>query len=221
MGRVRPLQAIAAAANRGRLLWAVRVRWLAIGGFSILAALAWEAGVLPTLDASALAGLSSAAVNGVNHWCVTRWRCVRAVTALAIPADVVLISFLIVHTGGTQSPFIMLYVVQVVATAMLVDFLVAIGTALACVVCFLAALWLRPPDPGALAVLAAPTAAAQAIWGLFLLYCLALLTYLGGYIAERLRRSEGDLAERNAHLRTALASLAAAHADLQRTVERL
>jgi two-component system NtrC family sensor kinase len=215
------LQTIAAVANRERLLWAVQVRWLAIGGFSILAALAWVVGVLPGLGACSVAGLSSAAVNAANHWCVVRWRAVRAVTALAIPADVLLITYLIVETGGTQSPFLMLYVVQVVATAMLVDFLVASGGALACVLCFLTALWLRPADPHALPVLAAHSAAAQTIWGLFLLYCLGLLTYLAGYIGERLRRSEGDLAERNEHLRAALVSLAAAHGDLQRTVERL
>lgn len=221
MSRIRPLQAIAAEANRERLLWAVRVRWLAIGGFSILAALAWKAGVLPSLQASALAGLSSAALNTVNHWCVARWRGVRAVTALAIPADVLLSTYLIVQTGGTQSPFIMLYIVQVVATAMLVDLFVAAAGALACVLCFLTALWLRPVGPGALAAVAERGAADQVVWGLFLLYCLALLTFLGGYIAARLRRSEGDLAERNQHLRGALASLESAHTDLQGTVERL
>jgi len=221
VARVRPLQTIAAVANRERLLWAVQVRWLAIGGFSILAGLAWMVGVLPALGACTVAGLSSAGVNALNHWCVARWRAVRAVTALAIPADVLLITYLIVETGGTQSPFLMLYVVQVVATAMLVDFLVAAGGALACVLCVLAALWLRPADPDALAALAAHSAAAQTIWGLFLLYCLGLLTYLAGYIGERLRRSESDLADRNQHLRTALVSLAAAHGDLQRTVERL
>jgi hypothetical protein len=49
VARVRPLQTIAAVANRERLLWAVQVRWLAIGGFSILAGLAWMVGVLPAL----------------------------------------------------------------------------------------------------------------------------------------------------------------------------
>jgi signal transduction histidine kinase len=203
------------------LRWAVQVRWLAIGGFSLLAALAWLAGVLPSWHASALSGLSSAAVNAVNHWCVTRWRYVRAVTALAIPADVLLITYLIVHTGDTQSPFLMLYVVQVVATAMLVDLAAAAAAAVACVLCFLTALWLRPADPAGLLVLAPRGSAYQAIWGLFLLYGLALLTYLGGYIAERLRRSEDDLAERNENLRGALRSLESAHADLQRTVDRL
>jgi signal transduction histidine kinase len=218
--RIRSLRAIAAESNRERLLWAVRVRWLAIAGFSVLAAVGWLAGVLPTLHYGAVSGAASAAVNAANHWCVARWRYVRAVTALAIPADVLLITYLIVHTGGTDSPFLMLYVVLVVATAMLVDLVVAAGGALACVVCLLAALWAHPlaatPMPPA-----ASGTARQVIWGLFLLYCLALLTYLAGYIGERLRRSEDDLAERNRNLHGALASLEHAHVDLQGTVERL
>jgi signal transduction histidine kinase len=217
--RIRPLRAIADPTNRERLLWAVRVRWLAIGGFSVLAVLAWFAGVLPGLRESAIAAVASASVNAANHWCVARWRHVRAVTALAIPADVLLITYLILHTGGTESPFLMLYVVQVVATAMLVDPLVAAAGALGSALCFLGALWVQPV---AVAVVPPPRDSAyQVVWGLFLLYCLALLTYLGGFIAERLRRSEGDLAERNQHLVGTLASLEGAHADLQRTVDRL
>jgi len=220
-GRIRSLRAIAAEANLERLLWAVRVRWLAIGGFSALACLAWLAGVLPVLRSSVVAGLASATLNAVNHWCVVRGRGVRAVTVLAIPADVLLITYLIVTTGGTQSPFIMLYVVQVVATAMLVDLLIAAAVALASVICVLTALWFQAVDAGTALTVAPHGSAYQVVWGLFLLYCLGLLTYLGGYIAERLRRSEGSLAERNEHLRGALASLEHAHADLQHTVERL
>jgi signal transduction histidine kinase len=220
-GRIRSLRTIAAEANLERLLWAVRVRWLAIGGFSVLALLAWWVGVLPALRSSILAGVASAALNGVNHWCVVRGRGVRAVTVLAIPADVLLITYLIVTTGGTQSPFVMLYVVQVVATAMLVDLLIAAAVALASVVCFLTALSLHAVDAAPGLAMAPQRGADEVVWGLFLLYCLALLTFLGGYIAERLRRSEGSLAERNQHLRGALASLEHTHADLQRTVERL
>ena len=221
MGRIRPLHAIAAEANRERLIWAVRVRWLAIGGFSVLAVLAWSAGVLPSLRPGAVAALTSLALNGLNHWSVARWRQVGAVSALAIPADVLLITYLIFHTGGTQSPFVMLYVVQVVATAMLVDLVIAAAAALASALCLLIALWLQSIDGATTLALAPHSGVYQVIWGLFLLYCLALLTYLGGYIAERLRSSEDDLAQRNEHLRGALASLESAHADLQCTVERL
>lgn len=221
MSRIRPLHAIAAEANRERLIWAVRVRWLAISGFSVLAVLAWLAGVLPSLRPGAVAAVSSSILNALNHWSVARWRHVGLVSALAIPADVVLITYLIVHTGGTQSPFVMLYVVQVVATAMLVDLVIAAAAALASALCLLLALWLQPVDAVTTLALAPRGGIYQVIWGLFLLYCLSLLTLLGGYIAERLRRSEGDLADRNEHLRGALTSLESAHADLQRTIERL
>jgi signal transduction histidine kinase len=221
MDRIRPLHAIAAEANRERLLWAVRVRWLAIAGFSVLAVLAWSAGVVPSLRPGAVAASSSLALNALNHWSVVRWRHVGIVSALVIPADVLLITYLIVHTGGTQSPFVMLYVVQVVATAMLVDLVIAAAAALASALCFLLALGLQPVGALTAPAPAPPGGIHQLIWGLFLLYCLSLLTLLGGYIAERLRRSEGDLAERNAHLRGALTALESAHADLQRTVERL
>jgi hypothetical protein len=91
-----------------------------------------------------VAAVGSAVLNAVNHWCVARGRYLRRVTALAIPADVLLITFLIVRTGGTHSPFIMLYVVQVVATAMLVDLLVAAVAAVVSAGCFLTALWVSP-----------------------------------------------------------------------------
>ncbi len=214
----RRLAALGSDTSRDRLLWAVRIRWLAIGGFSALAGVASACGVLPSLHAAMVAGLASATLNAGNHWCVVRGRYLRSVTALAIPADVVLITYLVVRTGGPHSPFIILYVVQVVATAMLVHLVVAGVAACASAGFFLAGVWVFQPVAGGFDI---RDGTYQVIWGLFLLYCLALLTYLAGYIGDRLRQSEDDLAERNRHLAGALASLEAAHADLQRTVERL
>src|SRR5690554_4781641 len=99
------LDDLTSPARRDRLRWAVRVRWLAIGGFSVLAVAAWSTGVLPSLRASAVAAVLSAIVNAANQWCVARGRFLRSVTALAVPADVVLITYLIVCTGGAHSPF--------------------------------------------------------------------------------------------------------------------
>jgi signal transduction histidine kinase len=185
------LHDITAADRRGHLRWAVRVRWLAIGGFSALALLAWRLGALADLRPCVAAGGAAALVNGLNHLCVRRGRWLQGVTTLALTADVVLITVLILHTGGARSPFVMLYVVQVVATALLVHLWVAALIALASAGALTAALWLglagAPGDP------AGEEPAVQLVGGLFLLYCLGLLTFLGGYIAERLRRSEGDL----------------------------
>ena len=206
----RRLRDITAADRRGHLRWAVRVRWLAIGGFSALALLAWRLGVLADVRPAAATGAAAAAVNGLNHWCVRRGRGLRRVTTLALTADVLLITALILHTGGVRSPFVMLYVVQVVATALLVHLWIAAVVALASAGALTAALWLGlagGPD-------AAEAPAAQLVWGLFLLYCLGLLTFLGGYIAERLRRSEDDLGIAQAALQGARQRLRQTEAQL-------
>jgi signal transduction histidine kinase len=197
------LRGIGAAANRERLGWAVYVRWLAIGGFSVLAGLAWALGALHSLWPCLIAGGSSAAINAVNQWCVRRGRGLGAITAAALAADSLLTTYLIAATGGPGSPFVMLYVVEVVATAMLVDLWVAAAVAVAAAAGLIGALWLGlatplPPPSGALA---------QAVWGLFLFYCLALLTFLGGYLAERLRSSETSLRATARRLRATEAQL--------------
>jgi len=224
MEMIRSLRNIAAADNRERLLWAVRIRWLVIAGFFGLAAIAHQVGVLPSLGACALAAGFGAALNAVNHRCVARSRWVRTVTALAIPGDVLLITYVMIHTGGVLSPFGMMYVVQVVTTAMLVDLLAAAGSAAASVACLLGAVFLQ--GQGVIGgrefdLSHGGAAGYQLLWATFLLYCLGLLVFLGGYIAERLRRSERDLAAQNERLRDTLASLEHAHADLAATCERL
>src|SRR5205823_1422012 len=69
------------------------------------------------------------ALNAVNDWCVRRRRYVVMVTAVAIPMDHVLTTYLVVNSGGVRSPFMMAYIVGVLATAMLVDTGVAAGSA--------------------------------------------------------------------------------------------
>ncbi|OFV89811.1 MAG: hypothetical protein A3J75_03565 [Acidobacteria bacterium RBG_16_68_9] len=220
----RSLRSIAAADNRERLLWAVRVRWLVIAGFFLLAAVARALGVLPSLVACAAAAGFGSILNWVNHWCVARWQLVRLATALAIPGDVMLITYVMMHTGGVHSPFTMMYVVQVVTTAMLVDLLVAAGSAAGSVVTLLGALLLEERGmigAPAIGLIGADTSGYRLLWAGFLLYCLGLLVFLGGYVSERLRRSERDLAAKNERLRGALGSLEVAHADLASAYERL
>jgi two-component system NtrC family sensor kinase len=222
---LRFLHGITAPDNRERLLWAVRVRWLVIVGFFALAVVAQRMGVLPSVASCAWAAAVGAWINAANHWCVTRGRLIRLVTVLALPGDVLLISFVVVSTGGVESPFVMMYVVQVVATAMLVDFAAATASALASVLCFMVGLWWQGGVLLTAAVLggaaASPALAYQALWAAVLLYCLGLLAFLGGYISERLRRSERDLAEKHERLQATVASLRQAHAELAATCERL
>lgn len=190
------LHDITAPERREHLRWAVRVRWLAIGGFSLLALLGWWLGTIGPLWPCLLAGGGATAVNAANHLAVGRGRALRQVTTLAVSADVALITLLILWTGGVHSPFVMLYVVQVVATALLVDLWIAVLVALVSAAAVTGGL------AAGMAVAAPPRddLAAQLVWGLFLLYCLGLLSFVGGYIAGRLRRSQGDLGAARAAL---------------------
>jgi signal transduction histidine kinase len=220
----RSLDAIAAPSNQARLVWAVRVRWLVIAGFFFLALVGYATGLFPSLTPCAVAAAVATAVNAVNHLCLLRRRFIRTVTALAIPGDVFLITYLTIHTGGVQSPFVMMYVVQVVATAMLVDLAVAVFSAVASAVAFATAVAVQGTGSVGLQSVSAPAASNPAyafVWALFLLYCLGLLAYVGGYISERLRSSERDLERRNQELGQALSSLEATHADLATAYGRL
>lgn len=210
-----------------RLLWAVRVRWLVIGGFLTLALVAHVFGLFGSIVPVVQVAVVGSALNALNDWCVRRGRSVIAVTSVAIPMDHLLSTYLVVNSGGVRSPFMMLYIVQVLATAMLVDTRVAAGSAGLAILLWSAGVSAQAAGyldasplfaPGAAHAGAAPYHGA---WAAFFLYCLALLVYLGGYIAERLRSSECDLADKNRRLEEALASVRAAHQQLGEAYERL
>src|SRR5512139_2145624 len=118
-----------------QLRWAVRVRWLVIGGFFLLATIGHSFGVFSSLLPCIHAALAGTILNAINHWSIRRERHVAVVTAIAIPGDHVLITYVVVNTGGVQSPFLMMYVVAVLATAILVGTRVAaVSAALAVLV---------------------------------------------------------------------------------------
>jgi len=209
-----------------RLAWAVRVRWLVIGGVACLSVLAHVWGLFASIQPCVQAAIVGALMNAVNAWCVARSRWVVAVTSVAIPLDHLLITYVVVNTGGLQSPFVMMYVVQVLATAMLVDTVVAAASAVLGMLTWVAGITLQATGMLAVPPLFSPNAPAQAIvyigtWATYLLYSLALLVYLGGYISGRLRASERDLAERNREVQVALASLQVAHEELRTSYGRL
>src|SRR5574337_1017949 len=230
MHRTAPVSVL--LSDPARLLWAVHVRWLVIGGFLLLAIAAHAGGLFGTIMPCATAAVIGAAMNAINHWCVERRRWLATVTAVAIPLDHVLITYVVVSTGGVHSPFLMMYVVQVLATAMLVDTRVAAGSAVLALGLLFAGVQLHAAGVirgvalfaahafGPQALLSRP-ALYQTTWAAFLLYCLALLVYLGGYISSRLRASERDLAEKNRSLKDALASLHSAHTELRAAYDRL
>ncbi len=220
----RSLRAIAAVDNRDRLRWAVRVRWLVIGGFLLLALVAWFLGRLSSVSGCVLGAVFGSVINGLNQWSVRRWKWISPISVVALVGDVVLISWVVVDTGGLRSPLVMMYVVQVLATAMLVDLAVAALSALLCVGGFIAALRVQrllAIEGGWLGAAPTDLVTDQLVWALFLLYCLGLLVYLGGYISDKLRTSERDLAAKNQRLQETLTSLELAHAHLAATHDRL
>jgi len=213
---------------RERLRWAVRVRWLVIFGFLALATAAHLGGLFVSIRPCLVAAGVGTLMNLLNQWAVTRWRAVVAITAGALGGDLLLITYVTINTGGTQSPFITMYVVQVLATAMLVGTAVAAVTAALAVGFFAIALGAdaaglyRGAGLGELTGQPiAITLAYRAAWSGFLFYALALLVYLGGYVSERLSASERDLAEKNRRLEEALAAQAAANAELSAAYDRL
>ena len=105
-----------------RLLWAVRVRWLAIAGFLTLSMVAHAFGLFAVDRAGGTGGDRRRRPQRAERLVrAARAATCVAVTAVAIPMDHILSTYLVVNTGGVQSPFMMLYIVQVLATAMLVD----------------------------------------------------------------------------------------------------
>ncbi|MFQ5665658.1 MAG: sensor histidine kinase [Candidatus Binatia bacterium] len=204
----------------------MRVRWLAIVGFLCLAVVAHGLGLFTSLVPVFTVAVIGGALNGVNEWCVRHRRRVLLVSAIAIPLDHVLTTYLVVNTGGVQSPFLMLYVVEVLATAMLVDTVVAGASALLAILLWLIGVSWQAASAAHGAPLFPPGAPVsmplyRGVWAAFLLYCLALLVYLGGYISERLRSSERDLAKQNRRLQEALGSLEAGHHELRGAYEQL
>lgn len=220
-------QRLATRLSPDRLLWAVWVRWLAIAGFLTLAVVAQGCGLFTSIVPVVQVAILGGALNAMNDWCVRRGRFVVMVTAVAIPMDHLLSTYLVVNSGGVRSPFVMLYIVQVLATAMLVDTRIAAASAGLAMLLWSAGVSLHAAGYLNASPLLAPGAAdtGEALyhgaWAAFLLYCLALLVYLGGYISERLRSSERDLADKNRRLEEALASLGAAYARLQQTEAQL
>src|SRR5579862_1049454 len=210
-----------------RLLWAVWVRWLVIAGFLTLSVAVDRFGLFASLQPVLCVAVLGAALNALNGWCVRRGRVMAPITLVAIAMDHVFSTYLVVNSGGVRSPFMMLYIVHVLATAMLVDTWVAAGSAVLAIGLWSTGIALQSAGyvHGArLFVWGAARSGGgvyHAAWAAFFLYCLALLVYLGGYIAGRLQASERALAEKNRRLEDALAGARAAHHELGAAYERL
>jgi len=116
---------LAWVAETARLAWAVRVRWGVIGGFLAIALGLVPLGLFPDAGGIVSAALVGIGANALNDYSVRRGRGVLGVTIFAVTLDIVLITWVSGRSGGLHSPLVVMFCVQVVATAMLVNALAA------------------------------------------------------------------------------------------------
>ncbi len=205
--------------SRERLWWAVRIRAAVITLFLGLAVVARVAGLLATLTPIAAAAAAGALMNAVAGVCVHRWRGIGPMIFWSGAGDVALITSVVWATGGTHSPFLFLYALQVVTAALVLGVRVAAlggGTGLV-----LLALALRAGATWPLAADAPGDAPERVIWLVSLTLTLALLGFIGGHLTRRLARTERELAGAHGKLARSHRRLARAHCDLQETYARL
>ena len=210
-------------ASRERLRWAVRIRAAVIVLFLAVALAARSAGLFPSLGPALAAAAAGTLMNLAAAARVRRWRGIPAMIAWTGAGDALIITYVVWATGGTASPFLFLYAVQAVTTALVVD----LPTAALASTAGLALLAIVVLGPAALAGgLArggseATGAGERLIWLFSLGLTLLLLTFIGGYLTRRLARTERELAGAHWRLGRSMRRLARAHAALQGAYARL
>ncbi len=211
--------------EKDRLAWAVRVRWAVITGFLTLGLLLHPLGLFRHIETLVLAAIAGAAANALNDHGIRRGRFVVAVTLVAVSVDNALITWICARTGGFHSPLIVMYSVQVVATAMLVNAraalfsasLAALGGGLLALLEVYGETWMAQLFTDVAPDSARATRLGAAAWGVMLAYGLVLLVYVGGFLSDRLRRSERRLETRNRELADAYERLQQAEAQMLHT----
>ena len=206
--------------NAERLRWAVRVRGAVIVLFLCVAAVAFAMGALPSLGPALAAGAAGGLMNVVAARRVARWHRIPSMLLWTGIGDAAIITYVVAATGGTASPFLLLYVMQVLTAALLVD--VVMGAGVGAVSVLFLACAVVAGDPGrASRAFSAGVAPDRVVWILSLGLTLVVLVFLGGHLTRRLTRSERRLAGAHRRLARSLARLTDAHAELQDAYERL
>ena len=206
-----------------RLRWTVRVRGTVIALFTALAAAAWTFGVLPALVPALVAAGAGTLMNLAAARAVARWRGIATMLACTGLGDALIITYVVVATGGTASPLLFLYVVQVLTTALVVD--VALGALAGAASVLLLAAAVLADAPVSMPITAhGAVTPARVVWLSSLGMTVAFLVFVGGQLTRRLARSERELAgahrrltETHAALREAYGRLARAEAELVET----
>ena len=199
-----------------RLRWSLRVRATVIVVFLAVAIAGWMRGVLPTLGPALVAASGGAVMNWWASRRVARWRGIRGMLAGTSAGDALLITYVVARTGGTASPFLFLYVLQVLTTALVVD--VGLGAVMGAL--SLGLLGVASFVPGldeAARAGAAERFVRLASFGLTLLF----LVLVGGVLTRRLGESERELAGTHRRLARSLRRLTVAHASLRDAYDRL
>lgn len=203
--------------SRERLRWTIRVRATVIVVFLAVAIGAWTAGALASLVPGLVAAAAGAAMNLLAARQVARWERIPAMLLWTGAGDVLLITYVVSATGGSASPFLFLYVVQVLTTALVVD--VGLGAAMggASVALLTVASGRWWPD----VPLAAEAAPQRLVWLASFGATLLFLVFVGGHLTRRLARSERQLASTHRRLTRSMRRLTVTHASLQDAYARL
>lgn len=202
-----------------RLRWTVRVRGTVIALFLALSVAAWTIGVLPALGPALTAAVAGTVMNLAAARRVARWDGIPAMLAWTGLGDSLIITYVVVATGGTASPLLFLYVLQVLTTALVVDVtlgaLVGTGGVLLLAVAVFADMPVAPNDA---------VAPDRVLWLSSLGVTMLFLVFVGGHLTRRLARSERQLAgahrrltETHTALQDAYGRLARAEAELIET----
>jgi signal transduction histidine kinase len=207
-------------ASRERLRWAVRVRGTVIALFLALAVGAFMAGVFPSLGPALAAATAGTVMNLAAARRVARWDRIPGMLLWTGVGDAVIITYVVVATGGTASPFLFLYVMQVLTTALVVDVVLGGMVGVVSLVLLTVAVVAGAPPAGSVA-LETGLRPDRLVWLLSLGLTLLLLVFLGGHLTRRLGRSERRLAGTHRRLSRSLQRLTEAHASLQDAYGRL
>jgi two-component system NtrC family sensor kinase len=204
--------------TRERLRWTVRLRATVIVVFLALAACARDG--LPSLGPALVAAAAGIAMNALAARRVRRWERIPSMLAWTAVGDALLITYVVVTTGGPASPFLFLYVLQVLTTALVVDVALGAATAVASIVLLAIGAWLHPSGHAGFALAAVDAPDRLVRLGSFGLTVL-LLVFVGGGLTRRLARSERALAGTSRRLARSLGRLTATHASLRDAYARL
>jgi signal transduction histidine kinase len=205
--------------TRERLRWTVRVRAIVIAVFLVVALAAAARGVLPSLVPALVAAVAGTLMNLRAARRVAAWDGIPTMLVWTGAGDALLITYVVASTGGTTSPFLFLYVLQVLTTALVVDVGLGATMGLASIVLLSAASFARLP--AAATGRAAMDGADRLVWLASLGFTLLILVFVGGFLTRRLTRSERALAGTHRRLARSLRRLTAAHASLQDAYGRL